>query len=897
MERKNLEKAYEPGNIEKKWYDFWLSRGYFTPVIDPGRPPFVIVMPPPNVTGELHVGHALTMTVEDVLIRWHRMLGEPTLWVPGTDHSGIAVQVLVEKDLAREGLTREQVGRDEFLRRAWERAIRSRKAIEQQQQLIGASCDWSRDTFTLDEGPSRAVRTAFVRLYRKGLIYRGERMVNWCPRCQTALSDLEVEHKESAGHLYHFQYPFTEGDGSVTIATTRPETCYGDTAVAVNPTDERYRGSVGRTVILPVSGRAIPLIADEAVDPAFGTGALKITPCHDPTDLEIADRHGLPHVDVFNADGSMNTHALGCEGLSREACREHVVREFEEKGLLVGISPYSHMVGHCGRCSTAIEPRISTQWFVNTKPLAEAAIKVVREGEIRIIPEHFTRVYYSWMESIKDWCISRQLWWGHRIPVWYCADCGALTVSVDTPTECEACSGSRLEQDPDVLDTWFSSGLWTHSTLGWPDDTEDMRYFYPTSVMQTGYDILFFWVARMIMMGIEDTGKIPFHTVYLNGLIRDEHGQKMSKMRGNVIKPDDAIAIYGVDALRFALTTGNSPGNDLSLGKAKLESSRNFVNKLWNATRFVLQSTEKWRASSSPDSFALPAPVRLEDRWILSRTHRLITSVRALMEEFQIGEAERQIHDFVWSELCDWYIEMAKLRLRSGAAAVDDHSIDADSPAPFLIAVLDMSLRLLHPFMPFVTEELWQQLQPVTPEDDESRSIIIAPSPTPNEDWLDADAERAIGATTDIVRALRNTRTERKMDASMWLEARLYTGTILADLQQMLPAIESLSRTRIRSLEHRDGRADEALSRGALVLTDAEIVIADASPEHADRVRDQLEKEATTTRARLDSVEARLKDEVFLSKAPGDVVDRQRELATSLRDKLERLEAELRDLS
>ncbi|MBN1151586.1 MAG: valine--tRNA ligase [Dehalococcoidia bacterium] len=889
MRRKSLDKAYEPGNIEKKWYDFWLANGYFTPKADPSRAPFVIVMPPPNVTGELHVGHALTMTVEDVLIRWHRMLGDPTLWVPGTDHSGIAVQVLVEKDLAREGLTRQQVGREEFLRRAWERAIRSRKSIEQQQHLIGASCDWTRDTFTLDEGPSRAVRTAFSRLYHKGLIYRGERMVNWCPRCQTALSDLEVEHKESAGHLWHFQYPYAEGEGSITIATTRPETCYGDTAVAVNPNDDRYRDLVGRSVILPVSGRPIPVIADEAVDPAFGTGALKITPCHDPTDLEISDRHGLAHIDVFNQDGTMNSHAGACEGLTRESCRERVIQEFKDRGLLAGITPYSHMVGHCGRCGAAVEPRISTQWFVKTQPLAEAAIRVVRDGEIRIIPEHFTRVYFSWMESIKDWCISRQLWWGHRIPVWYCLDCGAVTVSVETPTTCEKCAGSRLQQDPDVLDTWFSSALWTHSTLGWPDDTEDMRYFYPTSVMQTGYDILFFWVARMIMMGIEDTGKIPFHTVYLNGLIRDEQGQKMSKMRGNVIKPDDAISSYGIDALRFALTTGNSPGNDLSLGTSKLESSRNFVNKLWNATRFVLQSTEEWR-SSTEATLPLPPPRRIEDRWILSRAFRLVNSVRSLMADYQIGEAERQIHDFVWTELCDWYIEMAKLRFRAKSTPED-----APSPAPYLVSVLDMSLRLLHPFMPFVTEELWQHLQPFT-EDGDTRSIIVAAVPTAGDEWLDPDAERSVDALQEIVRTLRNTRTERKMEASDWLAARIYAGTILSDLKELLPAIESLSRTRILDLEHRDERTEAPTARGALVLTDAEIVVADASPDHVDRVTEQLQKEASITRERLQSVDGRLHDEVFLARAPSAVVEKQRELDRELRDKLERLETELREL-
>ncbi len=895
MTRESLAKAYEAGRIERKWYDYWLAQGYFTPQIDPKRKPFVIVMPPPNVTGELHVGHALTMTIEDVLIRWHRMLGEPTLWVPGTDHSGIAVQVLVEKDLASEGLTREQVGREEFLRRAWERAIRSRKSIEQQQCLIGASCDWTRDTFTLDEAPSRAVRTAFVRLYKKGLIYRGERMVNWCPRCLTALSDLEVEHKDTAGNLYHFQYPFADGNGFVTIATTRPETCYGDTAVAVNPADERYRTFIGRKVILPVSGREIPMIGDDAVDPLFGSGALKITPSHDPTDLEIADRHQLPHVDVFNADASMNSNAGACEGMNREECRLYVIREFQRQGLLLRTEPYAHTVGHCGRCGSAIEPRLSLQWFVLTKPLAEPAIRVVRDGEIRIVPEHFTRVYFSWMESIKDWCISRQLWWGHRIPVWYCAECGSLTVSVDTPDACDACASSSLEQDPDVLDTWFSSALWTHSTLGWPDDTEDMRYFYPTSVMQTGYDILFFWVARMIMMGIEDTGRIPFHTVYLNGLIRDEHGQKMSKMRGNVIRPDDAVGKYGVDALRFALTTGNSPGNDLSLGTAKLEASRNFVNKLWNATRFVLQSTKDLGPSLCAIS-DLPTPAHLEDRWILSRLHRLIASVHGLMNEYQIGEAERQIHDFVWSELCDWYIEIAKMRLREQREEAQSPSNVCDSPAPYLIAVLDMSLRLLHPFMPFVTEELWQHLQPDSSESVPDQSIMVAAYPLPNERWLDTEAERTITTVIDIVRALRNTRAERKLDASSRLEARLYTGTLLTELQAMLPAIESLSRTCILSLEHRDNRPEDMPGQLGLILGDADILVSASSAEDALRFKAQLQKETAITRERLAAIESRVTDATFIDRAPADVVARQRELAASLRDKLQRLQEELEDL-
>ena len=893
MDSEGLAKAYEPGKIEEKWYQFWLSQGYFTPRIDPERQPFVIVMPPPNVTGELHVGHALTMVLEDIMIRWHRMLGEPSLWIPGSDHAGIATQVLVEQDLAREGLTRQDIGREKFVERAWTRARRSRAAIEQQHHMLGASCDWTRDTFTLDEGPSRAVRTAFVRLYGKGLIYRGERMVNWCPRCQTALSDLEVEHHETRGQLYYFNYPFADGKGSITIATTRPETCYGDLAVAVSPGDERYAAAVGRMVVLPVSGREIPVIADEAVDPSFGTGALKITPSHDPTDLEIANRHGLPQLNVFNTDGTMNKNAGACESLGSMECRDRVVEQFAEQGLLERTEPYPHMVGHCTRCRTSVEPRISLQWFVDTKPLAKAAIRVVREGEIRIIPDHFTKVYYSWMESIKDWCISRQLWWGHRIPVWYCADCEALTVSVATPGECEKCGSKRIEQDPDVLDTWFSSGLWPHSTLGWPDDTEDLRYFYPTSVMETGYDILFFWVARMIMMGLEDTGKIPFHTVYLNGLIRDEHGQKMSKMRGNVIRPDDTIAKYGVDALRFALTTGNSPGNDLSLGAAKLEASRNFVNKLWNATRFVVRSSADTKAAQGPTEEIRP-PVRLEDRWILSRLNHLVASVNTLMEQYQLGEAERQIHDFLWSEFCDWYIEMVKLRLKDSAS---ESASDSISPLPHLVSVLETSLRLLHPFMPFVTEELWQTLLPHdVSEHDVPRSIMVAPYPVCDDRRTDTDAERAVNAAIDVVRALRNARAERKIETSVWMEARIYAGSILEQMKTLAPLIERLSRTRIVSVQDRESRLDAGDSQEAIILADTEIVLAGVNAAEAERIRQLLLKETESTRARLEGVEQRLADDVFLSRAPADVVTRQRELAASLQDKLARLGTELGQL-
>ncbi|MBN1855530.1 MAG: valine--tRNA ligase [Dehalococcoidia bacterium] len=888
MEPEGLAKTYEPGRIETKWYQFWLEQGYFKPTIDPKREPFVMTMPPPNVTGELHVGHALTMVLEDIMIRWHRMCGDPSLWVPGTDHAGIATQVLVEKDLAVEGLTKYDVGRDEFLRRAWERVERSRGTIRQQNQMLGSSCDWSREAFTLDEGPSRAVRTAFVRLYDKGLLYRGERMVNWCPRCQTALSDLEVEHQDTEGHLYYFKYPFADGSGYITIATTRPETCYGDMAVAVSPMDERYIDSVGKMVVLPVSGREIAIIADDAVDPAFGTGALKITPSHDPTDMDVADRHKLPGFNVFNSDGTMNENAGDSQGLDRMACRDKVVELFTDRGLLDHIEPHAHKVGHCSRCREAVEPRISLQWFVDTKPIAEPAIQAVRDGRIRIIPEHFTKVYYTWMESIRDWCVSRQLWWGHRIPVWYCDDCNALTVSVETPTSCAKCGSPHIEQDPDVLDTWFSSALWPHSTLGWPDDTEDLRYFYPTAVMETGYDILFFWVARMIMMGIEDTGEIPFHTIYLNGLIRDEHGQKMSKMRGNVIKPDEAIGAYGVDALRFALTTGNSPGNDLSFGAPKLEASRNFVNKLWNATRFVVQSSD----GAASVSGKMPQPLQLEDRWIVSRLNRVSESVNALMKEYQLGEAERQIHDFIWSEFCDWYIEIAKMRLRTTQGAAD-----TVSPLPYLIGVLEASLRLLHPFMPFVTEELWQTVQPSRMEDTKAApSIMVSPYPVADERAYDVNAERAVGAAIDIVRALRNARAERKLEVARWMEARLYSGSILEELKMMVPMIEHLSRTHILEVDDTAARQSNVDTQGTIILTDAEIVLTGITSADIEKIREALVKESDSTRARLDSIEVRLADEVFVTRAPAEVVAKQRDLAASLTDKLARLDAELGEL-
>jgi valyl-tRNA synthetase len=894
-----MSKAYQPGRIEEKWYDFWLDRGYFTPKIDCGRKPFVITMPPPNVTGDLHLGHALTTSLEDIMTRWHRMRGEPTLWLPGTDHAGIATQVLVELDLAKQGLTKNDIGRQKFLEMTWEWANRSRKNINRQHQLLGASCDWTRDCFTLDEGPSRAVRTAFVRLYHRGLVYRGERMINWCPRCQTALSDLEVEHKEITGHLYYVRYPLASREGFITVATTRPETIFGDTAVAVNPTDQRSKVLQGEAAILPTIGKRVPIIADEAVDPSFGTGALKITPAHDPTDLEVAQRHHLPLVDVMNPDATMNDNAGLYKGVDRFACREGMVARLRNAGLLEKVEPYSHSVGHCTRCNILIEPRVSMQWFVRTKPLAEAAIAAVADGRITIIPQHFGKVYFEWMNDIKDWCISRQLWWGHRIPVWYCQHCGGVTVSVEEPDACQHCGSQEITQDPDVLDTWFSSALWTHSTLGWPDETDDLRYFYPTSVMETGYDILFFWVARMIMMGLEDTGQAPFHTVYLHGLLRDEHGDKMSKLRGNVINPTEAIAQYGVDALRLALTTGSSPGNDINLGKAKLESSRHFVNKLWNASRYILSSIDSQGARGTALSSAETLAGRtLEDRWLQSRLNRLVANVSRLMERFQFGEAGWQIYDFLWSEFCDWYIEIAKIRLRDwGSAALRVTDASVESPVPLLASTLEKSLRLLHPFMPFVTEELWQRLgERLADRSGMSESLAIAPYPTADNALIDPQAERAMSATIDIIRSVRKARTEHRIDASQWIGCQVYVGRLLTEIASQARAIEALARARPLAILDRNDRKPQRGGELVLVLKEAEVLLTKMGGADQLTARRRLTAEIKSIQTRITALATRLDDSSFQTKAPLTILEKERQRLTAFEDKLDRLQSELSQL-
>ncbi|MFQ5924536.1 MAG: valine--tRNA ligase [Dehalococcoidia bacterium] len=873
-----IPKAYDPKKVEAKWYQFWLERGYFTPKINPQKKPFVIIMPPPNVTGELHLGHALTATLEDIMIRWHRMRGEPTLWLPGIDHAGIAAQVVVEQMLAAEGLTRHDLGREAFLERMWQWMGKYGRTIAEQHKRLGASCDWTRERFTLDEGPSRAVRTTFVRLYEKGLIYRGERIINWCPRCSTALSDLEVEHEEVPGHLYYVRYRLADEEGFITVATTRPETILGDTAVAVNPEDSRFENLLGKGAILPVIGRMIPIIADDAVDPSFGTGAVKITPAHDPVDFEVGQRQGLPLVNILNPNGTVNENAGPYAGLDRFACRQAILADLEKEGLLVKVEPHLHSVGHCCRCNTVIEPWASKQWFIRVAPLVIPAIDAVVEGRIAIIPERFTKVYLNWMENIRDWCISRQLWWGHRIPVWYCEDCAEITVAIDDPDACAQCGSSNILQDPDVLDTWFSSALWPHSTLGWPESNEDFTYFYPTTVMETGYDILFFWVARMIMMGLENTGEIPFDTVYLHGLLRDEKGEKMSKVKGNVVNPIEAIERYGTDTLRFALSTGTSPGNDVRLGSQKLEASRNFANKLWNAARFVVGNMEEGVSIDEIERAALP----LEDRWILSRLSRLVATVNKLMEDLQFGEAQRQTHDFLWGEFCDWYIEMAKIRLK-----------ESPSPTPILAYALETSLRLLHPFMPFITEEIWHSLKGHL-DREMAESIMVSPYPVADEGAIDAEAEKKMEPVMEAIRAIRNARAEFKVQPSKWIEAVVAAEEAKPAFESQAQAIETLARVRpLTIIGTNDARPDRVKT---LVLEGAEVILPMAGMVDLEAERARLKKEIEGNQTEIARIEARLKDEEFLSKAKPDVVQRERERLASHKDKMARLKERVAEL-
>jgi len=876
--------VYNAAEIEQPLYHWWWRQGYFKPRIDPSQKPFVISMPPPNVTGALHLGHAITAAIEDALIRHHRMTGRPTLWVPGTDHAGIATQNVVERELAKEGLTRHDLGREKFLERVWQWKEIYHKRITEQHYALGVSCDWDRERFTMDEGLSRAVREAFVRLYEDGLIYRGAYLVNWCPRCGTAISDLEVEHDEEEASLWYVRYWTEDRSRYITVATTRPETILGDTAVAVHPDDERYRDLVGLTVVLPILGRRIPIIADEAVDREFGTGAVKITPAHDPVDYEVGQRHGLPAINVMNDDMTMNEEAGPYAGQDRFVCRENLVRDLAALGDLIKVEPHVHAVGHCQRCGTIVEPRISTQWFVRMEPLAKPAIEAVRSGRIRIVPERFEKIYYNWMENIRDWCISRQLWWGHRIPVWYCEDCGGQTCARTDPTACAHCGSARIHQDEDVLDTWFSSGLWPFSTLGWPDDTEDLRYFYPTTVLETGYDILFFWVARMIMSGLYFTGKEPFSVVYLHGLIRNEEGKKISKSMEDAWRYDPLFLIqeYGQDALRFTLLTGSTPGNDMKLSISRVEANRNFCNKIWQAARFVLGNLGEEAARYTPPAQIDPSPTMdPADRWILSRYHRLVGEVTRLIQAFQLGEAGRQVYEFIWGEYCDWYIEMTKVRLREGGPS-------AEEARRVLTYVLDGCLRLLHPYMPFVTEAVWQYLP------HQGEALIIAPWPQAGA--VDEEAEALMGGLMELIRAIRNARSEYNVEPARRIAAIVVAEERAAFLGGQRAVLEALARVdggRLTIVKHLEEIPQHAL---ALVVSDYACYLPLAAMLDLDRERERLQKELADLQREVSRAENLLANEGFVSKAPAAVVQREREKLEDLRDRIVRLKERLASL-
>jgi valyl-tRNA synthetase len=881
-----MPKAFDPTGVEERLYQFWQDGGFFTPRVDDSREPFTIVIPPPNVTGELHHGHAMFVAFQDLIIRYRRMLGRNALWLPGADHAGIATQTVVERELAKEGLTRQDIGRERFVERVWQWKEVYGGRINNQLRRLGASCDWTRERFTMDAGLSRAVRVAFVRLYNRGLIYRGTRMINWCPRCRTALSDLEVEHQDVATKLYYVHYPLVPLDGEtapayISVATTRPETILGDTAVVVNPDDPRYTALIGRLAVLPALGRRIPIIADAVVDPRFGTGAVKVTPAHDPTDYEIGQRHHLMAINVISEDGRMNDAAGPYAGLDRLECRRRLLADLERDGLLVKVEDYTHSVGHCDRCGTVVEPSISEQWFVKIEPLAKPAMEAVRDGRIRFIPERFGKVYLNWMENIRDWCISRQLWWGHRIPVWYCGDRGHLNVVVDAPTKCAKCGSTSLVQDEDVLDTWFSSGLWPFSTLGWPDDTADLRYFYPTNVMETGYDILPLWVSRMIMLGIECMGDVPFRQVYLHGLLRDSDGKKMSKSKGNVANPLDVVAKYGTDALRFTILTGSSPGNDMKLSEDKLEGSRNFVNKLWNAARFVVTTAREDYAAAMALGQADPR-LTLADRWILSRCSRVIADVTRLFEEFEFSEAGHMLHEFVWSEFCDWFIEIAKLRLRG-----DADRIDRLTALHVLDRVLTDILKMLHPFAPYVTEAIWEYL-PGRPS-----PLIIAAWPTAGE--TDAAAEIDIDLLTGIVKAIRNARTEMNVEPARRIEAIAVSGGSARLLEGERAIVAALARvepyTVVEALLERPHQALQ------IIVGDVEIYLPLAAMLDIAAETERLEGELAGLSGQVDRLRARLADAGFTSKAPAAIVEKERGRLAEFADRADRLRARLAALT
>ena len=873
---KELPKTYEPRDVEDRLYKFWVDNGYFHAERDPDKKPFTIVMPPPNVTGQLHMGHAMDAAMQDVLIRFKRMQGYSALWIPGVDHAGIATQIRVEEELRKEGKTRYDLGREKFLERVWAWKHQYGDRIVEQQKRLGASCDWDRARFTMDEGCSKAVREVFVNLYEQGLIYKGSRIINWCPHCVTALSDAEVEYVDKPGHLWHVRYPLADGSGEVIIATTRPETMLGDSGVCVNPNDERYKDIVGKNVILPLVGKEIPVVADDYAEMDFGTGCVKMTPAHDPNDFEVGLRHNLEVIRVLDDKGVVNENGGKYQGLDRYEARKQIVADLEEQGYLVKVEPYNHNVGTCYRCHRDVEPIISAQWFVKMKPLAEEALRVVNDGETKFVPERFTKIYTNWMENVRDWCISRQLWWGHQIPAWYCADCGHMTVSREDATCCEKCGSKHITRDEDVLDTWFSSALWPFETLGWPDtNAEDFQYFYPTDVLVTGYDIIFFWVARMIFSGMEHMGEPPFKTVFIHGLIRDAQGRKMSKSLGNGIDPLEVIAQYGADALRFTLVTGNSPGNDLRFSQEKVEASRNFANKIWNASRFILMNID---GHDVPNQ--LPEKLALEDKWIVNQFNQVVKEVTDNLEHFEIGIAVQKLYDFLWDELCDWYIEIAKIRLQSS-----DESA-AQAARQVLVWVMTGTLQLLHPFMPYITEEIWQSLP------HEGESIMVSKWPVYEEAHCFQQAASDMQGIMDVIRAVRNRRSEMNVPPSR--KTHLYIATAAEKVfQEGAPIIERLAFANGVEI----GPAFEIEGAVNIVTSGAKAYI--PMDELVDKKAElaRLTKELESAQKQYATTQQKLSNEKFLSKAPENVVEGVRQNAAKLKEHIALIQSSIDALS
>ncbi|MBQ5846004.1 MAG: valine--tRNA ligase [Selenomonadaceae bacterium] len=874
MEENNIPKVYDPKSFEKKWYGFWEENKLFHAVVDEEKQPYSIVIPPPNVTGQLHMGHALDNTLQDILIRWRRMQGYNTLWMPGCDHAGIATQAKVEGALREEGTNRYELGREKFLERVWQWKEKFGSRIMSQLRSLGSSLDWDRERFTMDEGCSRAVREVFVSLYEKGLIYQGTRITNWCPDCNTAISDIEVEHETEAGHLWHIRYQVKGEDKYVEVATTRPETMFGDTGVAVNPADERYTDLVGKTLILPVVNREIPLFADEYVDSAFGTGAVKVTPAHDPNDYEMGLRHNLEQIKVISNTGKMTEGAGKYEGMDRYECRKALVKELQEIGALVSIADHEHAVGHCSRCHSTIEPMISTQWFVKMESLAKPAAEAVKNGDIKFVPERFTKIYCNWLDNIRDWCISRQLWWGHRIPAWYCDDCGETIVSRTDVDVCPKCGGRHLRQDEDVLDTWFSSGLWPFETMGWPDETPELKQFYPTSTLVTGYDIIFFWVARMVMMGLEFGKDIPFKTVYIHGLVRDEQGRKMSKSLGNGIDPVEVIDQYGADTLRFMLITGNTPGNDMRFINDRVVATRNFANKLWNASRFMLMNLEGFDKGFVPEE----GDYTLADKWILSRFAKTAQGVTANLEKFELGEAGRLIYEFIWNEFCDWYIELAKARL------YDKENIRPRQTAQYVLGyVLERTLRLLHPFMPFITEEIWQHI----PHD--GISIMVSEWPGNDEAGLaklvnDGD-EAAMTAIMESIKTIRALRLE--VNAAPGKKSEVILNFTDEKLREVFAANEGyltvLAAAEPVTMLPAGAEKPENAMTG--VVNGVEIYLPLKGLIDVEKETARLNKEMATLDKEISRLEKKLGNQGFLAKAPAEVVAGEQEKLKGYQEK------------